>query len=83
MSHDSQPTEQKRNLPQETYFDFICSHGRKMPSVKKTDFGIGTGRVGKLHAVTKKVKRTKTKGTDVKGKYHYHEFVYSLNSIIH
>ncbi len=50
---------------------------------KKTDFGIGTGRVGKLHAVTQKVKRTNTKGTDVKGKCHYHEFVYSLNSIIH
>jgi hypothetical protein len=62
-------------------FDFICCHGRKMPSVKGSDFG--TGRVGKLHAVTQKVKHTKTKGTDVKGKYHYHEFVYSLNSIIH
>ncbi len=30
-------------------FGFICSHGRKMPSVKESDFG--TGRVGKLHAV--------------------------------
>ena len=49
-------------------FDFICSHGRKMPSVKKSDFG--TGMVGKLHAVTQTVKRTKTKGTVVKGKYH-------------
>jgi hypothetical protein len=40
-------------------FDFICSHGRNMPGVKDSD--IGTGRVGKLHAVTQKVKRTKTK----------------------
>ncbi len=55
-------------------FDFICSHGRKMPSVKESDFG--TSRVGKLHAVTQKVKPTKTKGTVVKGKYHYHEFIY-------
>jgi hypothetical protein len=55
-------------------FDFICSHGRKMPSVKESDFG--TGRVGKLHAVTQTVKHTKTKGTVVKGKYHYHEFMY-------
>ncbi len=61
--------------------DFICSHGRKMPSVKESDFG--TGRVGKLHAVTQKVKCTKTKGTVVKGKYHYQEFIYYLNSIIH
>jgi hypothetical protein len=81
MSHDSQPMEQKRNLPQETFFDFICSHGRKMPMIKESDFG--TGRVGKLHAVTHKVKPTKTKGTVVKGKYHYHEFIYNLNSIIH
>jgi hypothetical protein len=50
--------------------DFICSHGRKMPSVKESDFG--TCRVGKLDAVTRKVKHTKTKGTVVKGKYHYH-----------
>jgi hypothetical protein len=62
-------------------FDFICSHGRKMQSVKESDFG--TGRVGKLHAVTQKVKRTKTKGTVVKGKYHYRKFIYYLNSIIH
>jgi hypothetical protein len=62
-------------------FDFICSHGRKMLSVKENDFG--TGRVGKLHAVTQTVKPTKTKGTVVKGKYHYHEFLYSLNSNIH
>jgi hypothetical protein len=48
-------------------FDFICCHGRKMSSVKDSDFG--TGRVGKLHAVTQKVKRTKTKGTVAKGKY--------------
>jgi hypothetical protein len=52
-----------------------------MPSVKESDFG--TGRVGKLHAVTQTVKRTKTKGTLVKGKYHYHEFMYCLNSNIH
>jgi hypothetical protein len=39
-------------------FDFICSHGRKMTSVKESD--VGTGRVGKLHAVTQTVKRTKT-----------------------
>jgi hypothetical protein len=39
-------------------FDFICSHGRKMPSVKESD--LGTGRVGKLHAVTQKVKHIKT-----------------------
>ncbi len=50
-----------------------------MPSVKKSDFG--TGRVGKLHAVTQTVKSTKTKGV-VKGKNHYHEFIYSLNSNI-
>jgi hypothetical protein len=31
-------------------FDFICYHGRQMPSVKDSDFGIG--RVCKLHAVT-------------------------------
>jgi hypothetical protein len=62
-------------------FDFICYHGRKMPSVKESDFG--TGRVGKLHAVTQKVKRTKTKGTLVKDKYHYHEFIYYLNLIIY
>jgi hypothetical protein len=48
--------------------DFICSHGRIMPSVKDSVFF--PGRVGKLHAVTQKVKRTKTKGTVVKGKYH-------------
>ncbi len=52
-----------------------------MQSVKESDFG--TGRVGKLHAVTQKVKRTKTKGTVVKGKYHYRKFIYYLNSIIH
>jgi hypothetical protein len=51
-----------------------------MPSVKESDFG--TGRVGKLHAVTQKVKRTKTKGTVVKGKDHYHEFIYYLNSVL-
>jgi hypothetical protein len=51
------------------------------PSVKESDFG--TGRVGKLHAVTQTVKRTKAKETVVKGKYHYHEFMYSLNSTIH
>ncbi len=51
-----------------------------MPSVKDSDFG--TSRVGKLHAVTQKVKRTKTKGTVVKGKYHYWEFICYLNSII-
>ena len=62
-------------------FDFICSHGRKMPSVKESDFG--TGRVGKLHAVTQTVKHTKTKGTVVIGKYNYHECMYSLNSNIH
>jgi hypothetical protein len=62
-------------------FDFICSHGRKIPSVKESDFG--TGRVGKLHAVTQTVKCTKTKGTVVEGKYHYHEFMHSLNSNIH
>ncbi len=62
-------------------FDFIWSHGRKMPSVKESDFG--TGRVGKLHAVNQKVKRTKPKGSVMKGKYHYHEFIYCLNSIIH
>jgi hypothetical protein len=62
-------------------FDFICSHGRKMPSVKESDFG--TGRVGKLHAVTQTVKHMKTKITVVKGKYHYHEFIYCLNSNIH
>jgi hypothetical protein len=62
-------------------FDFICSHGRKMPSVKESDFG--SGKVGKLHAVTQVVKHTKTKGTVVKGKYHYHEFIYCLNSNIH
>jgi hypothetical protein len=61
-------------------FYFICSHGRKMPSVKDSDFG--TGKVGKLHAVTHKVKRTKTKGTVVKGIQHYQEFIYHLNSII-
>jgi hypothetical protein len=52
-----------------------------MPSVKESDFG--TGRVGKLHAVSQTVKRTETKGTVVKGKYHYHEFIYSLNSNTH
>ncbi len=52
-----------------------------MPSVKESDFG--SGRVGKLHAVTQTVKRTKTKGTVVKGKYHYHEFIYQSDSIIH
>jgi hypothetical protein len=52
-----------------------------MPSVKESNFG--TGRVGKLHAVTQKVKRTKTKGTVVKGKYRFGEFVYYTNSIIH
>jgi hypothetical protein len=62
-------------------FDFICSQGRKTPSVKESD--LGSGRVDKLHAVTQTVKRTKTKGTVVKGKYHYHEFMYSLNSNIH
>ncbi len=31
--------EQKHNLPQETYFDFIYSHVRKMPSVKESNFG--------------------------------------------
>ncbi len=62
-------------------FDFICSHGLKLPSVKENDFG--TDRVGKLHAITQKVKRTKTKGTVVKGKYHNYEFIYFLNSIIH
>jgi hypothetical protein len=39
-----------------------------MQSGKDSDFG--TGRVGKLHAVTQKGKCTKTKGTVVKGKYH-------------
>ena len=72
--------EQKHNLPQETYFYFICSHGRKMPSVKDSDFG--TGRVGKLHAVAQKVKCTKTKGTVMKGKYNYQEFIDYLNSVI-
>jgi hypothetical protein len=62
-------------------FDFICSHGRKIPSKYKSDFG--TGRVGKLHAVTQTVKHLKTKGTVVEGKYHYHEFMHSLNSNIH
>jgi hypothetical protein len=62
-------------------FDFICSHGRKMPSLKESNFG--TGRVGKLHAVTQKVKRTKTKGAVMKGKYRFQEFVYYMNSIIH
>jgi hypothetical protein len=62
-------------------FDFICSHGRKMPSVKESDFG--TGRVGKLHAVTQTMKYMKTKGAVVKGKYDYHEFMYSLKSNIH
>jgi hypothetical protein len=52
-----------------------------MPSVKES--GFGTGRVGKLHAVTQTVKRTKTKGTVVKGKYQFREFVYFMNSIIH
>jgi hypothetical protein len=57
-----------------------------MPSVKESDFG--TGRVGKLHAVTQTMKCTKTKGTVVKGNYNYHEFMYcfefkySLNSIL-
>jgi hypothetical protein len=37
----------------------------------------------KLHAVTQKVKCTKTKGTVVKGKYHYHKFIHYLNSINH
>jgi hypothetical protein len=50
-----------------------------MPSVKDSD--LGNGRVCKLHAVTQKVKRIKTKGTVVKGIYHYHEFIYYLNSI--
>jgi hypothetical protein len=45
-----------------------------MPSVKESD--VGSGRVGKLHAVTQLVKCTKTKETVVKGKYHYHEFIY-------
>ncbi len=40
------------------------------------------GRVGKLHAITQKVKRTKIKGTVVTGKYQYREFVYYLNPII-
>jgi hypothetical protein len=62
-------------------FDFSCSHGRKMPSVKESDFD--NDRVIKLHAVTQKVKHTKTKGTVAKGKYHYHELINSLNSIIH
>jgi hypothetical protein len=48
-----------------------------MPSAKES--GFGTGRVGKLHAVTQKVKHTKTKGTVAKGKYHYREFIYYLN----
>ncbi len=52
-----------------------------MSSVKESN--VGTGRVGKLHAVTQKMKCTKTKGTVVKGKYHYHKFIYYLNSIIH
>jgi hypothetical protein len=52
-----------------------------MPSVKESNFG--TGRVGKLHAVTQKVKRTKTKGTVVKGKHQFGEFVYYMISIIH
>ena len=62
-------------------FDFIFSYGRRMPSVKESNFG--TGRVGKLHAVTQKGKCTKTKGTVVKGKNHYREFTYYLNSSIH
>jgi hypothetical protein len=45
-----------------------------MPSTKESNFG--TGRVGKLHAVTQKVKRNKTKGTVMKGKYQFHEFIY-------
>jgi hypothetical protein len=45
-----------------------------MPSVKESDFG--SGRFCKLHDVTQTVKCTKTKGTDVKGKYDYHEFIY-------
>jgi hypothetical protein len=52
-----------------------------MPSVKESDFG--TGRVGKLHAVTQKMKRTKTKGIVVKGKYQFRKVVYYMNSIIH
>jgi hypothetical protein len=60
--------------------DFICSHGRKFSSVKDNDFG--PGRVGKLHAVTQKVKCTKTKGTVANGKDHYCKFIYYLNSII-
>jgi hypothetical protein len=40
-----------------------------MPSVKDSDFD--PGRVGKLQAITQKVKHTKTKGTVVKGKYQY------------
>jgi hypothetical protein len=52
-----------------------------MTSVNESDFG--TGRVGKLHAVTQTVKHMKTKGTVVKGKNHYHKFMYSLNSNIH
>ncbi len=59
---------------------FICSHGRKIPTVKDCDFG--PGKVGKLHAVTQKVKHAKTKGIVVKVKYHYQEFIYSLNLII-
>jgi hypothetical protein len=72
--------EQKHNFYRNFTLDFICSHGRKMPSVKDSDFD--PGRVGKLHSVTQKVKRTKTKGIVVKGKYHYQEFIYYLNSII-
>jgi hypothetical protein len=81
MSHDSQLLEKNATCHRKLNFDFIRSHGRKMPSVKESDFG--TGRVGKLQAVTQTVKHTRTKGTVVKGKYHYHEFIYSLNLNIH
>ncbi len=64
----------KKTCHRKLTFDFICSHGRKMPSVEESDFG--SGRVSKLHAVTQTVKLTKTKGTVVKGKYHYHELMY-------
>ncbi len=62
-------------------FDFICSHGRNMPSVKESNFD--TGRVEKQDAVTQKVKHTKTKETVMKGTFQFCEFVYYMNLIIH
>jgi hypothetical protein len=60
----------------------ILNQLNKNKTCHRKDSDFGAGRVGKLHAVTQKVKSSKTEGTVVKGKYYYRKFIYNLNLII-